>query len=209
LRVMEIPVRMRQTRMRPVRWESPPGFKCQTLSTRRTEIIRSSRRELSNGNNLNPDSGGSAACGLGRNIFLFGTKEAAQNMRRRRQRRGRQSRRAPRLCEPLIGQAATCSIGASPTWGSPRPMRRARSTGVLGTYLRWARRPSRLSTGTALFEIVALRLLRRNRVCRSNFAPPRQTGTIPWTAANGLAHDAFAKAVQYCAGLVIRRLGGT
>jgi hypothetical protein len=26
LRVMEIPVRMRQTRMRPVRWESPPGF---------------------------------------------------------------------------------------------------------------------------------------------------------------------------------------
>jgi hypothetical protein len=29
-----------------------------------------------------------------------------------------------------------------------------------------------------------------------------------WTAANGLAHDAFAKAVQYCAGLVIRRLGG-
>ena len=33
LRVMEIPARMRQTRMRPVRWESPPGFKCQTLST--------------------------------------------------------------------------------------------------------------------------------------------------------------------------------
>jgi hypothetical protein len=31
---MEIPVRMRQTRMRPVRWESPPGFKCQTQSTR-------------------------------------------------------------------------------------------------------------------------------------------------------------------------------
>jgi len=27
LRVMEIPVRMRQTRMRPARWESPPGFK--------------------------------------------------------------------------------------------------------------------------------------------------------------------------------------
>src|SRR5450759_4169391 len=34
LRVMEIPVRMRQTRMHRVRWESPPGFKCQTQSTR-------------------------------------------------------------------------------------------------------------------------------------------------------------------------------
>src|SRR6266702_3724880 len=33
LRVMEIPVRMRQTRMRSARWESPPGFKCQTQST--------------------------------------------------------------------------------------------------------------------------------------------------------------------------------
>jgi len=33
LRVMEMPVRMRQTRMRPVRWESPPGFKCQTQPT--------------------------------------------------------------------------------------------------------------------------------------------------------------------------------
>src|SRR5208283_110908 len=33
LRVMEIPVRMRQTRMHPVTWESPPGFKCQTQST--------------------------------------------------------------------------------------------------------------------------------------------------------------------------------
>jgi hypothetical protein len=32
LRVMEIPVRMRQTRMRPVRWESLRGFKCQTRS---------------------------------------------------------------------------------------------------------------------------------------------------------------------------------
>jgi len=31
--VMEIPVRMRQTRMHPVSWESPPGFKCQTWST--------------------------------------------------------------------------------------------------------------------------------------------------------------------------------
>jgi hypothetical protein len=30
---MEIPVRMRQTRMHPVGWESPPGFKCQTRST--------------------------------------------------------------------------------------------------------------------------------------------------------------------------------
>src|ERR1019366_3509647 len=34
LRVIDIPVRMRQTRMHPVRWESPPGFKCQTRSTR-------------------------------------------------------------------------------------------------------------------------------------------------------------------------------
>ena len=33
--VMEIPVRMRQNRMHPVRWESPPGFKCQTRSTSR------------------------------------------------------------------------------------------------------------------------------------------------------------------------------
>ena len=38
LRVMEIPVRMRQTRMRPVRWESPPGFKCQTRSTRMVKL---------------------------------------------------------------------------------------------------------------------------------------------------------------------------
>src|SRR5262249_31982631 len=34
LSVMGIPVRIRQTRMRLVRWESPPGFKCQTRSTR-------------------------------------------------------------------------------------------------------------------------------------------------------------------------------
>ena len=33
LRVMEIPVRMRQTRMHPLTWESLPGFKCQTQST--------------------------------------------------------------------------------------------------------------------------------------------------------------------------------
>src|SRR5665213_2679727 len=33
LRVMEIPVRMPQTRMHPVSWESLPGFKCQTQST--------------------------------------------------------------------------------------------------------------------------------------------------------------------------------
>jgi hypothetical protein len=33
LRVMEIPVRMRQTRMRPVHWEFHSGFKCQTRST--------------------------------------------------------------------------------------------------------------------------------------------------------------------------------
>src|SRR6476659_1662042 len=41
LRVMEIPVRMRQTRMRPVRGESPPGFKCQTQSTSGRECDRS------------------------------------------------------------------------------------------------------------------------------------------------------------------------
>ena len=29
MRVMEIPVRMRQTRMRRIRWESSLGFKCQ------------------------------------------------------------------------------------------------------------------------------------------------------------------------------------
>ena len=33
LRLMEIPVRMPQTRMHSGPWESPPGFKCQTLST--------------------------------------------------------------------------------------------------------------------------------------------------------------------------------
>jgi hypothetical protein len=55
--------------------------------------MRSSGGELSNGNNFNLDSGGSAACGLGRNIFLSGTKEAALNTRGRRQRRGRRSRR--------------------------------------------------------------------------------------------------------------------
>ena len=31
--VMVIQVRMRQTRMNPVTWEFPPGFKCQTQST--------------------------------------------------------------------------------------------------------------------------------------------------------------------------------
>jgi hypothetical protein len=31
--MMEIPVRMHQTRTRPLRGESPPGFKCQTQST--------------------------------------------------------------------------------------------------------------------------------------------------------------------------------
>src|SRR4029077_6032756 len=34
LRVMEVPVRMRQTRMHSGPGESPPGFKCQTRSTR-------------------------------------------------------------------------------------------------------------------------------------------------------------------------------
>src|SRR3977135_98354 len=42
LRVMEIPVRMRQTRMRPVRWESPPGFKCQTRSTSKRILLKNS-----------------------------------------------------------------------------------------------------------------------------------------------------------------------
>src|SRR5215203_2265056 len=40
LRAMEIPVRMRQTRMHPVRWESLPGFKCQTQSTRVLYLCR-------------------------------------------------------------------------------------------------------------------------------------------------------------------------
>lgn len=35
---------------------------------------------MSNGNNLNLDSGGSVTCDLGRNIFLFGSKEAAKNI---------------------------------------------------------------------------------------------------------------------------------
>jgi hypothetical protein len=37
-----IPVRMRQTRMHPVRGESPPGFKCQTRSTRTPRMPTSS-----------------------------------------------------------------------------------------------------------------------------------------------------------------------
>ena len=39
LRVMKIPVRMRQTRTHPGRWESPPGFKCQTRSTSVTAVL--------------------------------------------------------------------------------------------------------------------------------------------------------------------------
>ena len=41
--LLKIPARMRQTRMRPVRWEFPPGFKCQTLSTSPTasELVTS------------------------------------------------------------------------------------------------------------------------------------------------------------------------
>ena len=38
---------------------------------------------MSNGSDLNLDSGGSVTCGLGRNIFLSGSKEAAQNIRGR------------------------------------------------------------------------------------------------------------------------------
>jgi hypothetical protein len=41
LRVMEIPVRMRQTRMHSASGESPSGFKCQTRSTRtRSKIFK-------------------------------------------------------------------------------------------------------------------------------------------------------------------------
>jgi len=50
LRAMEIPVRMRQTRIRPIRWESLPGFKCQTRSTRSVlghHICRSAWPQLS------------------------------------------------------------------------------------------------------------------------------------------------------------------
>src|SRR5215831_7689053 len=43
LSVMGIPVRIRQTRMRLVRWESPPGFKCQTRST---SLLRSLAENL-------------------------------------------------------------------------------------------------------------------------------------------------------------------
>jgi hypothetical protein len=39
---------------------------------------------MSNGNDLDLDSGRSATCSLGRNIFLSGTKDAAQNIRKRR-----------------------------------------------------------------------------------------------------------------------------
>jgi hypothetical protein len=45
LRVMEIPVRMRQTRMHSAPGESPPGFKCQTQSTRRANFPQVLRRE--------------------------------------------------------------------------------------------------------------------------------------------------------------------
>jgi hypothetical protein len=66
--------------------------------------------------------------------------------------------------------APTCLIGASPAWGSPRPMR----------------------------------LARRCSSCLSGQGKITSTDTIA-----PLVHDAFVKAVQYCAGLVIRRLGGT
>src|ERR1700749_127974 len=45
LRVMEIPVRMRQTRMHSGPGESPPGFKCQTRSTRDEHNIAAELRE--------------------------------------------------------------------------------------------------------------------------------------------------------------------
>jgi hypothetical protein len=48
-----------------------------------TEIIRSSGWELSNGNNLNLDCRGSVTCGLGHNIFLSGTKEVAQSIKKK------------------------------------------------------------------------------------------------------------------------------
>jgi hypothetical protein len=39
---------------------------------------------LHNGDNVNLDIGGSVTCGVGRNIFLYGSEEAAQKMRRSR-----------------------------------------------------------------------------------------------------------------------------
>jgi hypothetical protein len=43
---------------------------------------------IDNGNNLNLVRRGSVTCGLGRNIFLYSTKQAAQKIRRRRRQRG-------------------------------------------------------------------------------------------------------------------------
>jgi hypothetical protein len=44
--VMEIPVRMRQTRMHSGPRESPPGFKCQTRSTSFTREPPKTKAEL-------------------------------------------------------------------------------------------------------------------------------------------------------------------
>ena len=40
------------------------------------------RWELHSGDNLNLDIGRRVTCGVGRNIFLYGSKEAAQKMRK-------------------------------------------------------------------------------------------------------------------------------
>src|SRR4051794_15911246 len=52
LPVMDIPVHMRQTRVRPVRWESPPDFKCQTRSTREAVMSFSYKVTLSDPNKV-------------------------------------------------------------------------------------------------------------------------------------------------------------
>jgi hypothetical protein len=47
-----------------------------------TPMIGHYRRELQNGDNLNLDIGRSVTCGVGGHIFLYGSKAAAQKMRR-------------------------------------------------------------------------------------------------------------------------------
>jgi Zn ribbon nucleic-acid-binding protein len=63
---------------------------CSSVATNRDGVVvrpisactvRSSGRELNNGNNHNLDCRGSVTCGFGRNIFLCSAKEAAQKIR--------------------------------------------------------------------------------------------------------------------------------
>ena len=62
-RVMVIPVRMHQTRMHPVTWESPPGFKCQTQSTRPSRNARTRcSNALADALLRNPTSGSAGCC---------------------------------------------------------------------------------------------------------------------------------------------------